>query len=109
MTNITNKPAAQKTVQRIVAYNNDPSDEFCLIITIEHTCGQLMPAIQNAVQEYCQTETGKNVLKHNNRAFNWGDLLDIPENICQKHRFKIIDSVTTNIVVNHNEQLAHEI
>lgn len=63
-------------------------------------------AIKSACKEYLATDEGKQVYAENSNCFNWGDFSDyVPNEICRKHGFLIVDSKTADMVVDLNDQL----
>lgn len=67
-------------------------------------------AIEDACNEYCKTDDGKNVYEDNCNCFNWGDFdAYVPNNICEKYGFsKAVAPFTKVLNVNMDEQLVDE-
>ncbi len=84
---------------RVLVLNFDvPSKEF-----------DLMAAVKAAALEYCQTEDGKKTYNYNCRCFNWADFeMNVPNEICAKHGFTVLESPVSDLVVDWDEQLVDE-
>ena len=80
------------------------------IITLDIDEGiDVKEAVKAACTEYCQTEDGKLILEGNGNVFNWGDLTTyVPNSICGKHGFRIIDLFVHEDEIDFNEQLVDE-
>ncbi len=65
---------------------------FVVLVDIDENIDFEQAAIAAAI-EYCNTEEGRDTYLNNCNCFNWGDFnMCVPEEICKKHGFKIIDS-----------------
>ena len=63
-------------------------------------------ALEGAAAEYCETEEGQYHVDDNGGHFNWGDLVDyLPRELAVKGGVRIVDTFTTSLVVEHDEQL----
>lgn len=67
-------------------------------------------AVKAASTDYCKTEAGKVVYKHNCRCFNWADFEgNIPDYICEKYGFKLVRGECAEaVIVDWNEQLTND-
>ncbi len=93
----------------IVAH--DLSDEQCpvaLVLQVEvpSRSFDIHSAVSAAVAEYLETPDGA---EYSEGSFNWGDVADyLPEEICNKHGFRIKDVRTADVVVEHDESFPSE-
>lgn len=95
----------------VIAKHNEQNDEFCLGMIVEHEDDGLdvLHAMRLAAQEYCKTEAGQAEIQNNGGNFNWGDFVNtVPNEICKKYGFKLVDTFITEQIVDHNETLIPE-
>ncbi len=69
----------------------------------------LKDAVCKAATDYCKTPDGKRTYDYNCSFFNWADFaMSVPQEFCEKHGFKRIDSVVSDIEVDWDEQLVDD-
>lgn len=69
----------------------------------------IVKAVKNASREFILTELGRSLYAYNCYCFNWGDFWDnVPNEICEKHGFRKIDSGISDFAVDWNEQLVDD-
>ena len=98
-------------LRTIIALEQDGLDVRVLALNFEvpNAAFNLKAAIKAACTEYCQTESGKATYEYNCHSFNWADFaMSVPAEICEKHGFKVIQSDTTDEVVNWEEELVDD-
>lgn len=100
-------------LKTIVATDQDDLDIYTLVITLEILDESLNieQAVMDACAEYCKTEEGKyTYADYNCCNFNWGDFATyVPNEICVKHGFKILDSESVEeLRFDFNQQLVDE-
>lgn len=83
-------------LKTIVATDRDGLDVHTLTIMLDvfDSSINVEQAVIDACTEYCRTEEGKYTYCNCNCFnFNWGDFATyVPNDICMKHGFKILDS-----------------
>lgn len=96
--------------QTIIATGFDePGHRFCMGIVVASVddVDDVVTAIQDATLEYLETDEGKAVLQANKGHFNYGDFLEnVPDELCVKHGFHLMDVFETDLIVDHNKNLA---
>lgn len=69
----------------------------------------LRDAVCKASTDYCKTQDGKKIYEYNCSYFNWADFaINVPQEFCERHGFKKIDSATSDIEVDLDEQLVDD-
>lgn len=97
----------------IVATDKDGLDVRTLTITLDvfNNDIDVEKAVIDACTEYCKTEEGRwTYCECNCFNFNWGDFTTyVPNEICEKHGFKIIDTAQVEeLCFDFNQQLVDE-
>ena len=65
-------------------------------------------AVKAACTEYCKTSEGIATYRYNCDSFNWADFaMSVPEEICEKHGFKLVRSDVSDDDVDWDEQLVN--
>lgn len=98
-------------LKTIVAIERDGMDVRVLTLHFEvpNTQFDLKAAVKAACTEYCKTEEGKKVYEYNCNNFNWADFeMNVPQEICEKHGFKLIQSDVADEEVDWDEELVNE-
>lgn len=87
----------------------EQNERECMFLRLEfdvpYRSFDLLGAVRYAVADYCKTEEGKRDLELNHGQFTWNDLHMIPDKICQKYGFKLVDTDTCDDFVYRSEQL----
>lgn len=89
----------------------DLDNDIAIVITVEipDEDFDVMGAIQDASVEYVNTPVGNEVLNDNGGYFNWGDVVNnLPDDICKKHGFEIVNVMDADYVVHHDDCTATE-
>lgn len=102
--------------QTIIAKYHDGDDWNVLGIIIETTgntgltnVSSIQRAFIAAANEFAATPDGKDVIDDNSGDFNYGDFVNnVPNEICEKHGFKIVDTFQTDLIVDHDECLVDQ-
>ena len=101
--------------QTIIAKYHDGDDWNVLGIIIKSTDGKLesksavVEAFKAAAAEYAKTPDGKDVVDDNCGDFNYGDFVNsVPDEICEKHGFRVVDTFQTELIVDHDDCLVEE-
>lgn len=96
--------------QIITAIERDDSSIRILTMTFHvNQDVDIVRAVKDACNEFIQTELGRSLYAYNCYCFNWGDFWDnVPNEICEKHGFKKIDSRISDFGVDWNEQLVSD-
>ena len=70
----------------------------------------IMSAIKEATREYIlYTDEGRRTYAYNCHQFNWADFdANVPNEICEKHGFRKVDSAINNVDVDWDAQLMDE-
>lgn len=69
----------------------------------------LKDAVCKAATDYCKTTDGRKFYDYNCSYFNWaGFAMSVPQEFCEKHGFKRIDFVVSDIEVDWDEQLVDD-
>ena len=77
-----------------------------ILLDVEDINVDVVPLVKEACMEYINTKEGKAVYEHNSECFNWADFeVNVPNSICEKHGFRKIESETSQIAYDWNEQL----
>lgn len=95
----------QKTV---IAKYHDGSKENALGIVVESEEDGLdvIAAVKAAATEYVSTPRGEAAVAENSGDFNYGDFANhVPDAICRKHGFSVVDTFITELVVDHDERI----
>ena len=100
-----------KTIRTITAQERDGLNIRVLTLNFEvpNEAFDIVAAVKAAAKEYCLTEEGKKAYEGNCNCFNWGDFdAHVPQDICRKHGFAKIESLTNDLLVDFDEQLVNE-
>ena len=63
-------------------------------------------AIKAASTEFIATPEGTALLEKSSGKFNYGIFLEeMPDALCEKHGFALVDTFTTDLIVNHDDSL----
>ena len=94
----------------IAAVEHDTYREIVTMIrlrfTDKKTADNYESAVKDAVKEFIRTDDGKKALTETCGNFNYDDaVLYLPEAICLKHGFRIIESITADETVDTLTQL----
>ena len=95
----------------ITAIEQDGFDYRTLNIELEilDESIDVIEACKEAAREFVATEEGLKTYLSNCECFNWADFeLYVPNEICERHGFRKIDTETSNAQVNWDEQLTDE-
>lgn len=95
----------------IVATEQDGLETRSITIDLEilDESIDVVEACKEAAREYVATQEGLKTFLYNCSAFNWGDFAsEVPNEICEKHGFRKIDTDTETIDVYFDEQLVDE-
>ena len=66
----------------------------------------IMAAIKAASAEFIATSEGIALLEKSSGRFDYGMFLEeIPDALCEKHGFALVDTFTTDLIVNHDDSL----
>lgn len=98
-------------IKTIVAVDRDGLDVRITVLNFEVPTPDfdLRAAVSAAVKEFCATDAGKAVYKHNCRSFNWGDFdLHVSSEFCEAHGFRKLVSSLPDNAVDFNEELISE-
>ena len=98
-------------LKTVVAIERDGMDLRVLTLQFDVPSADfdLISAIQNAATDYCKTEEGRETYQHNHSYFNLADFaMNVPDEFCEKHGFKMLDDVCGDIEVDWDEQLVDE-
>ena len=112
--NAETKSADVKTMNlMVVEHEGLGSRSFVLkfeVVDAGITCIELLKdAVRKACAEYIQTEKGKETYHFNCEQFNWADFADdVPNEICEKYGFRILDHTGFCNEVDWDEQLIDE-
>lgn len=67
-------------------------------------------AVKKACAEFVQTEEGQKALEWTGGNFNWGDFVnEVPNGVCEKYGFRLVEAVAAEKVVDLNEQMLDEL
>lgn len=96
--------------ETVIAKYDDPRDGFCLGIVVEHDGSMsneaTVAAMRAAAAEYAGTPASKADDTVARGCFNWGDFVNgVPDAICIKHGFRVVDTFVTHLVVDHDEHI----
>lgn len=103
----------QPVSQTVVAVERDGLDLRVMSIRFELLKPNLdlKQAVYDACTEFVKTsEQGRTLYSYNCGCFNWADLASsgIPEEICVKHGFRILDDDAADLVVDWDEHLVND-
>jgi hypothetical protein len=92
---------------RISAINHDGRHPASMSFIFEDIVGNLnmKQAIRDAAYEFAHTELGLELLDYYGGGFSWGDVADIPEEICEKHGFRLEDFFVADATTDYYEAL----
>lgn len=69
----------------------------------------LEQAIRDAVADFLRTPEGRCIYEYNCSSFNWGDVaMSLPQEVCMRHGFSMVDSCCEDLVVDWDEELYDE-
>lgn len=97
-------------IRTITAIERDGTNVRTLSLSFEVPDKQfdLVAAIKKAATDYCKSKDGKDVFDYNCSCFNWADFhCHVPQSFCIKYGFKKIESSTSDIEVDWDEQLVN--
>lgn len=95
----------------IIASDPDPKGGTALGIRVDMLSGyddaDPVAALRSAAAEFLATDAGAKALASANGAFNWGDLAEhlTGTEFPGRHGVLILDTFTTGLVVDHDEDL----
>lgn len=98
-------------IWNIISYDPNEDAAFCMRIQrIDNKVDDIENACREAAREYITTQEGLDVYLHSAcEDFNWGDFFsNIPNSICAKHGFIILEDDTCDLLVDHNDRLIDE-
>lgn len=61
-----------------------------MVFSIPYEDFDLEKAIRDAAVEFCHTKDGLDMYEHNCGEFNYGDFLNVPNEICTRHGFELM-------------------
>lgn len=98
----------EKLLRTITAIERDGFNVRTLTMVFEVPAKDfdLKAAVMAAATEYCKTKEGRETYSHNCGNFNWADLeMNVPNEICERHGFRMVDTMLSDIEVDWDEQL----
>ena len=98
-------------LQTMIAIEHDGKETraISLLFEVPDKDFDLKGAIYAAATEFCQTEEGRRIYDYNCSCFNWADFsVSVPNEFCEKHGFKKVDSVLGDIVVDWDEHIVND-
>lgn len=106
-----NKRRKQDMLQTMIAIEQDGRETHAisLLFEVPDKDFDLKGAVYAAATEFCQTEEGRRIYDYNCSCFNWADFsVSVPNEFCEKHGFKKVDSVLGDIVVDWDEHIVND-
>lgn len=98
-------------LQTVIAIKQDGMDTRAIALNFEVPNKQfdLKKAAMDAATEFCKTEEGRKVFDYNCSYFDWADFAtSVPNEICEKFGFSMVNDTLPNLIVNWDEQLVNE-
>ena len=95
-------------LRNVIAIEHDGFKErvLSILFDVPNEEFDLISAAKAAAAEYCKTEEGLKTYFYNGESFDWADfVMSVPNEICERHGFKKVDSNLSDIVVDWDEQL----